>query len=111
MWADSERVTEQQPLSPHIMGKDTTKINVFQGLIWHFYLLFVYLILGQTQWSKIGVSTAGRLMETLQVQEIDTENQWLNILVNALSSNGLVFILGNVWNICNTNKPQRSVLL
>lgn len=29
MRADSERVTEQQSLSPHSMKKDTTKINVF----------------------------------------------------------------------------------
>lgn len=49
MWADSERVTEQQSLSPHSMGKDTTKINVFQGLIWRFYLLFVYLT---NKWSE-----------------------------------------------------------
>lgn len=75
MWADSERVTEQQSLSPHSMGKDTTKINVLQGLICQFYLLFAYLFLGQAQWGKIGVNTAGRLMETLQVQETDTEKQ------------------------------------
>lgn len=29
MQADSERVTEQQFLSPHSVKKDTTKINVF----------------------------------------------------------------------------------
>lgn len=103
--------SEQQSLSPHSMGKYATKINVFQGLIWHFHLLFIYLILGQAQWSKIGVSTAGRLIETLQVQELDGDKQGLNILVNDLSSNGLVFILGNVWSICSINKPQRSVLL
>lgn len=35
-------------------------------------------------------------METLQVQEIDSEKQQLNILDNDLSSNRSVFILGNV---------------
>lgn len=111
MWADTERATEQQSLSPHGMKKDTTKINVFKGLIWHFSLLFIYLIPELAQWSKIGVTTASRLIATLRVQEIDSEKQWLDILDNDLSSNWSVFILGNVWNICNINKLQRSVLL